>query len=304
MNISILQSPDWISFQRHLGRKVFHYEKDGVIDCQAIQHRLPVRAYLYIPYGPTINSGVAGCGSLCPEFKKWLLETCKNEKLAFIKAEPTDNKVGDFLISLGFHHSQFSIQPRRTVVLDLTGSEEEILARMHHKTRYNIKIANRNSIEVSNKGTQEEFLGLLEKTVRRDDFRSHPPEYFSEMFKFFGGNDSFRPVIWCAKKGDIPVAAAVVIIYKDTGYYLYGASDYNFRALMGPYLLHWSIIKDLRANGASKYDLWGINPSRWPGVTRFKLGWGGHIVEYPGTFEYPVSRIWHLGYSIYKSLFR
>jgi len=71
---------------------------------------------------------------------------------------------------------------------------------------------------------------------------------------------------------------------------------------MAPYALHWDIIKYLKQQGVAHYDLWGIDHQRWPGVTRFKLGWGGRTVEYPGAFDLVISKPWKLAYDLAQKL--
>lgn len=72
--------------------------------------------------------------------------------------------------------------------------------------------------------------------------------------------------------------------------YLHGASGDEHRELMAPYALQWQAIKLAYDLGIQRYDLFGISSQKWPGVTRFKQGFGGDIVHYPGTFDWPLSR--------------
>jgi lipid II:glycine glycyltransferase (peptidoglycan interpeptide bridge formation enzyme) len=74
---------------------------------------------------------------------------------------------------------------------------------------------------------------------------------------------------------------------------------------MAPYLLHWELIKEAKEKGLKFYDWWGIAASDdpkdpWAGITRFKKGFGGEMVSYPGTFDYVLKPA---GYEFYK-LFR
>jgi lipid II:glycine glycyltransferase (peptidoglycan interpeptide bridge formation enzyme) len=99
-----------------------------------------------------------------------------------------------------------------------------------------------------------------------------------------------------------PIAGAIMMTYGDTCYYLHGASDYEHRSLMAPYALHWENIKYLKKNNIKYYDFWGIDAKKWPGVTRFKLGWGGDTKENPGSFDFVVSRVWYLVYSLARKI--
>ena len=89
----------------------------------------------------------------------------------------------------------------------------------------------------------------------------------------------------------------------NTAYYLHGAMDREYKSLMAPYFMHWEIIKKLQILGCKFYDLWGVDAKKWPGVTRFKLGWGGELREYSGSFDLVVSRFWYLVYSLARKVF-
>ncbi|MDO8558899.1 MAG: peptidoglycan bridge formation glycyltransferase FemA/FemB family protein, partial [bacterium] len=184
---------------------------------------------------------------------------------------------------------------------------DELLTAMHHKTRYNIGVADKHGVVVGEDGNVDSFLRLLKKTAKRDRFNPHPAEYYKKMFDYSG----FQTKLYSAKhdgkpfgkaQGE-PIAAALILIYGDAGYYLHGASDYECHSLMAPYALHWHIIKQLKAEGLKQYDLWGIDARKWPGVTRFKLGWSGQTVEYPGSFDLPISKFWYLVYQLARKIF-
>lgn len=199
----------------------------------------------------------------------------------------------------GWKKSKKEIQPSKTVIIDLKHSEEELLTAMHHKTRYNISVADKHGVVVGEGGDIDSFLRLLKKTAKRDKFNPHPADYYKKLFGYSG----LSTRLYFAKHDNKLIAVALILIYGDAGYYLHGASDYEHRSLMAPYALHWHIIKQLQAEGLRQYDLWGIDARKWPGVTRFKLGWGGQTVEYPGSFDLPISRFWYLAYRIVRRIF-
>jgi len=93
------------------------------------------------------------------------------------------------------------------------------------------------------------------------------------------------------------IVANIVMFYKETAIYLHGASDYQYRNLMAPYLLQWQQILEAKERGCSEYDFWGIDEKKWPGVTRFKRGFGGKEIVYPGAYDLVFQPTW---YRIYK----
>jgi lipid II:glycine glycyltransferase (peptidoglycan interpeptide bridge formation enzyme) len=67
---------------------------------------------------------------------------------------------------------------------------------------------------------------------------------------------------------------------------------------MAPYLCQWIAIGEAKAAGVKIYDLWGIAESEspsdpWAGITRFKQGFGGEEVTFPGTFDYVIKPFWY-----------
>ena len=195
------------------------------------------------------------------------------------------------------------MQPSKTVLINIQESDINLLSAMHHKTRYNIKVAENHGATVEESKNITAFWRLLKKTTARDEFSSHPKDYYEKLLNFNWGNDGPKVKLFLAKYQDKPAAAAIVLIYNGTGYYLHGASDYEYRAMMAPFMLHWRIIQLLRKAGIENYDLWGIDAKKWPGVTRFKLNWGGRVLDRPGSFDLPISKLWYSAYRITRRIF-
>jgi lipid II:glycine glycyltransferase (peptidoglycan interpeptide bridge formation enzyme) len=301
---SFLQTQEWLKLQSFIGRKTFSYN-NGKIKANIIQHDLPLgKNYLYVPHGPEIYfDDISGSiKNELAQFVAYLKNIAREEKSIFIKIEPLDDKVIELLYNFGFKKSSKEIQPQRSVIIDLYKSEKELLSEMHHKTRYNIKVAERSNIIVKDSSDLDVFLKLLNKTAKRDRFGTHEEGYYKKLISFFREGPIKTDLI-LASVGGKPVAGALVLSAGDTCYYLHGASDHNFRAMMAPYALHWENIKYLKGRNLGHYDFWGIDAKRWPGVTRFKLGFGGREVEYPGSFDLPISKIWYLIYKIMRKLF-
>jgi lipid II:glycine glycyltransferase (peptidoglycan interpeptide bridge formation enzyme) len=120
------------------------------------------------------------------------------------------------------------------------------------------------------------------------------------MFKVLGGETKgLRVRLYLARhKGDI-LAGALVAFFGGYATYLHGASSNYKRNLMAPYALHWMIMQQAKQAGFVYYDLYGINKKLWPGVTRFKIGFGGEEVVYPGAYDIVFKPV---NYKIYKTL--
>ena len=302
---SFLQTQDWLDFQKHVGRKTWRFD-DGKIRANIIQHNLPFgKNYLYIPHGPEISLGEiqSGLKNEVDNFLKYLKNLGKENKSIFIKMEPVDDVVMEVIYRKNLKHSKKSVQPTRTVIINLNLPEEELLSRMHHKTRYNVRLAEKKGLKLEEKKDVKEFWKLLKKTAKKDNFSTHNYGYYEKLIEFFSGDKELKTKIVFEMSEGRALSGAILLTFGDTVYYLHGAMDREYKNWMAPYLMHWEIIKWAKAQGYHYYDFWGIDAKRWPGVTRFKLGWGGETKEYPGSFDMPVSRTWYLIYRIAKKVF-
>ncbi|MBP9822515.1 MAG: peptidoglycan bridge formation glycyltransferase FemA/FemB family protein [Candidatus Pacebacteria bacterium] len=299
---SFLQTKEWLNFQESAGRKVWRFD-DGKVVANIIQHDLPFGMnYLYIPHGPEIHleniSG--GLRNELESFISYLKKIAKEEKSIFIKIEPLQDSVIELLYGAGFRKSSKEIQPHRSVIMDLDKSEEEMLAAMHHKTRYNIKVAEKNELKLVFRKDVDTFWNLLKQTAKRDNFSTHQKSYYEKLCSTEG--------LMCEtafiEHNDKSVVGAIWLASGDTAYYLHGAMDRDpaYRPMMAPYLMQWELIKTAKKYGMKYYDFWGIDANRYPGVTRFKLGWGGRQVEYPGAFDMSIRGFWFMMYKILRKI--
>lgn len=284
---SFLQSAQWQEFQEALGRQVWHLH--GVL---IIKHDLPLgKNYLYSPFPPVASI-------VEQPFLDELKEIAKKEKSIFFKVEPTDEfRASDF----EFRKSSKRLQPQKTVILDITKSEDDLLGQMHQKTRYNLRLAQKKNLVVEqDNGQIEEFIKLLEQTAQRDKFYLHPRDFYRKMVKTLGPSGMVR--LFLAKHQNQVIAANLVCFFGQAAYYLHGASDYNFRNLMAPYLLQWQAILQAKELGCKWYDLWGIDEGRWPGVTRFKRGFNGQEITHPGAFDLIFRPTWYKIYNLARKI--
>lgn len=197
------------------------------------------------------------------------------------------------------------MQPENNWVLDLTKSEEEILAEMKQKGRYNIKIAQSSGLTFtsSNEMKSKELDAFYEqyaKTGQRHKISYRSKNYFETMLEILGGKGYARAyTVW---HGENALASAIIVLCGDSALYLYGGSSDEERGLMAPYLLHWEIIREAKNAGLSEYNFLGIAPDEdqnhpWAGITRFKKQFGGAQVDIEGCYDLPIKS---LEYKIFK----
>lgn len=207
--------------------------------------------------------------------------------------DPLGQSLVSTLQAQGWLFSQEQIQYRNTVLLDLTPSEETLLARMKQKTRYNVRLAARRGVAV--RVGAESDLGLLARmyaeTSVRDGFAIRAQEYYLDLWRTFLRAGMLEPLI--AEVEGEAVAGVMVFRFAERAYYLNGMSREAHREKMPNYLLQWEAMRRAKTAGCTAYDLWGapnVFDARDPmwGVFRFKEGFGGEVVRHLGAWDLPI----------------
>ncbi|HYC79603.1 MAG TPA: peptidoglycan bridge formation glycyltransferase FemA/FemB family protein [Candidatus Binatia bacterium] len=282
---SILQSWVWGEFQKSLGFKVERFSGDDWL-AQIIEHDLITsKKYWYSPRGPVGNAKAAS------EFLK--KEADKNHAVVFLRLEPQE--------PIELPPSPKEIQPKENWVVGLEGSEQELLVSMKPKHRYNLNLAAKKGVTVREAGKNDflEIWRLFMETASRGKFRLHPQNYYLQMFETLSPN--YLRAYVAEYQGKI-LCCAFVSFFGHTATYLHGGSSDKEKQVMAPFLMHWEIMKAVKQLGYYNYDMGGISSDpnhSWAGITRFKKGFGGFEVRYPGTFDQILSPLW---YNVYKNL--
>jgi peptidoglycan pentaglycine glycine transferase (the first glycine) len=281
--------------------------KDGksVVGAQVLFRKLPLGLTLaYIPKGP------AGARGQAPDYASWsglwpeVDEACREHKTVFLKVEPDlweccDEDVSNSSAGIpsGFRHGRQDFQPRRTLIVDLRGSEAQVLARMKQKTRYNIRLALKKGIVVYPSSDLETFHRLMRETGERDVFGIHSLAYYRRAYELFHPRGECELLIAAYKEE--PLAALMVFGRGRRAWYFYGASSSEQRERMPTYLLQWEAMRWARQRGCTTYDLWGVpdygrdvleasfttrTTGLW-GVYRFKRGFGGDLRRGSGSWD-------------------
>jgi len=290
----ILQTAAWGQLKNDFGWKAVHVVA-GNCGTQILFRKLPLGLSLaYIPRGPLGEDW----DSLWPEVDL----ICKKQRAIFLKVEP-DLWEGDSdtLQSRqppsGFHLSPHEIQPPRTLLVNLEGTEDQILARMKQKTRYNIRLARRKGVVIRQTKDIDTFYQLMQVTSERDAFGVHSKEYYQRALDLFEPRGNCA--LFCAEFEEQPLAGLMVFTHGKRAWYFYGASSSQHRHLMPTYLLQWKAIQWVKAQGCNQYDLWGVpdedqdtleanfldrQDNLW-GVYRFKRGFGGELRRTVATWD-------------------
>jgi peptidoglycan pentaglycine glycine transferase (the first glycine) len=305
-NAHILQSAAWGELKTASGWEV-HRLQAGDSGAQILFRQLAYGIkFAYIPKGPVGE----GWDELWLEVDR----LCHRAGASFLKVEldaweESVEHANPKIPSTGFRPSMHAIQPMRTLVVDLSGSESEILGRMKQKTRYNIRLASKKGVVVKPSADLDAFYHLMEITSQRDRFGVHQLDYYRQTYSLFHPRGQCELLM--AQFDGEQVAALMVLAKGRRAWYFYGASSEAHRELMPTYLVQWEAIRWARSVGCEVYDLWGVpdydldaleanfqhrSDGLW-GVYRFKRGFGGDLRRAAA----PWDRVYRpLVYSIYS----
>lgn len=296
---NFLQSPEYGKMNEILGDKVVTEDFGGQGWALMIVRDAKRGRYLEIPCGPLIDWGDK---KLAREVIQKITEVAKREKCVFVRMRPQLGATGDnlqILKGLGLKKSPMHLAAEHTVMIDLAASEEEMLARMRRQTRYEVRRADKLGIKVTKSNSEEifrEFHAVQMKTAKRQGFVPPSLEVLLAEREAFG--DDIQIYVARTAEGE-PVAYGLIIgDGREADYYEAASTDLN-RKLPGAYALLWQAMRDLKKAGYERFNLWGIAPAgqpghRYAGVTTFKTGFGGEVVEYVPAHDLVISKVGYL----------
>jgi len=238
---------------------------------------------------------------------------CRQMNAIFLILEPDlDEAIGNSPPP-GFRPGIQSVQPPRTILVDLMGGEDQVLARMKQKTRYNIRLAQKKGVIVRPSQDLDAFYQLVKATGERDGFGVHSLDYYQKAYRIFHPRGECE--LFLAEFGGLNLAGLMVFARGSRAWYFYGASSNEQRELMPTYLVQWEAMRWAMHRGCTIYDLWGAPDAEeadleanfanrsdglW-GVYRFKRGFGGSLHRSAGPFDriyqgalYSLYRLWFI----------
>ena len=333
-----LQSFEWGEFRKKTGIKVVRralLKNNKIIDGFTLTiHKIPKVPYTvgYLPKGNTPSEEILA------ELKR----IGQVEKCIFIQLEPNvilKQEAGSINLEVEkyfkdlIHNPQFLIQPsfhplftKYTFFLDISKNEEELLKNMHSKTRYNIRVAQKNNVKVTIDDSEksfEEYLRLTHETTTRQKFYAHTKSYHKKQWETLSHSldtqhierreilnederhslNNLSSHLLTATYGGKTLVSWILFIFKDTLYYPYGASSSEHRNVMASNLVMWEAIKFGKSLGLKKFDMWGaLGPEHdpkdpWIGFHKFKQGYGAQLTEFVGSYDLIIDPMM---YQLYK----
>lgn len=321
---TFLQSGFWAAFKGEFGWRSLSFRVGkGDAPLSVLSRRLFRGAsFAYVPRGPAPgamgDSRVERLAALAGALRPFLPRDC-----VFLRFDPpwhstrleTEPYDPSSRPSLGrpFRRAGADVQPPDTAVLSLSGrSDEELLAGMRPKWRYNIRLALKKGVSVASEPPESAvdiFYSLYETTAARDRIALHPKRYYERLFslarEYGPGAPDLR--VWVARHEGGPLAAIITSCFRDEAVYLYGASSDEKRNLMPAYALQWAAIRAARDAGCKYYDFYGMPPFEdtdhpMAGLYRFKTGFGGEVFHYAGSWDYPMRPALYAGYRAAEAL--
>ena len=296
---NFLQSPEYGKMNEILGFKVITEDFGGKGRALMIVRDAKRGRYLEIPCGPLTNWQDK---TVIEETFKRIVEIAKREKCVFVRVRPqlVNNQENlQILAGLGLKKAPMHLAAEHTVMIDLTKSEDELLANMRRQTRYEVRRATKQGIK-KNKNNDEaifkEFRKVQAETAKRQGFIPPNLKTLIAEKEAFGENIA----IYVARTTDgEPIAYGMIIKNGKEGDYYEAASTPLNRKMPGAYALLWQVMKSLKSEGYERFNLWGIAPAgqpnhRYAGVTTFKTGFGGEVVEYVPAHDLVINKIGYM----------
>ncbi len=341
IDIPLTQTKTYAEWQIQNKREVIwlriYREKTYVGYALCVRYTIPNTDtyYWYTPYGPILSLGTDDSQISVRTVIKSLSQTIsasirKHEAknlgtLVFIRTDATLHTQSQYkntpLLSYPLSIGSY-FQPRAEWQVSLKQSYKTILEKMHHKTRYSIKLSLKKhdlgilSYEIITgekiRSYQKIFEKLMRETALRDRFTMHDHSYYSAIFNSLQKSKSGF-LINIYKQGSIHspndtklLLVSNLIVYTDTSaYYLFGTSSNEDRNLMPAYLAQWKALERAHMDGKTWYNFGGIStrtfPRRnWQGITDFKMKFGGEARIHPFMYDIPVSKLRYTLYTLTK----
>lgn len=293
-----MQSFFWSEFKRNTNWSTF---KIGLIDNEQLVGGASILKYdfsenknfLYIPEGPVLDYSSPKAElyfhAIMSEIDK-IADFEGAQNTSHMRINPRLKDLPNFFEK--FTKAPVDMEPRLTVMVDLSATKEAMLARMKPKGRYNIKIAEKAGVTVRQASSDDDlksFLKLYNETCERNDLEGQNIEYFEKLIDVL--QSSHQGNIFLAEHQHDILAAALVITYGNRSSYFFGASTSLKKEKMAPYKLHWEAIKYAKSQNSKWYDFWGVSATEdkdhsWAGISQFKRKFGVEEFSFIGCYDF------------------
>ncbi len=281
-----LQCWGWGELKQDLGWKAYHlalfdgaHFRGGAMVLQRALPGLPL-SVMYVPRGPVV---APNDWEALQALAEGLRRHAHLHRSLYCKVDPAwPSDTPHKLSEVGFRVSDEAIQVKHSYTIDLTQTEDILLANMRSKTRQYIHKAEREDIEVL-QDTTGAYLGacyaIYEDTARRGGFALRPRAYYDTLFHRFPAH---RQYLYVALRHGTPLAFLWVVCAGRQAVELFGGMSDTSQEWKSNYLLKWHAIRQMKAAGYSLYDLHGRATE---GIAQFKEGFGPKPTSWIGAYD-------------------
>lgn len=298
---SFLQSSAYARFRTTLGEPTTAYgvfDNERQVASTIIQH-IPAKKgqFLHIPHGILTTDN-----NIWDFFLDQYKSLGKTKKVDFVRISPLlSPDAKPIFDKAGFRDAATHLQnPEKTWILDLSPSEEELIANMTKSTRYEMRRIEKFGVEVKVGNSAQDldiFWELHSETVRRQKFVPFPRSSTEKEMDIFGDNCQ----IFSAKYEDQYLSSSVILFDDHAGYYHQGASE-RCKAPVA-YASLWEAIKYAKQKGCQEFNFWGVvgedeKGHPWYGLSHFKRGFGGEERNYLHAQDFAITTKYHLARTI------
>jgi lipid II:glycine glycyltransferase (peptidoglycan interpeptide bridge formation enzyme) len=178
----------------------------------------------------------------------------------------------------------------RTILMDVTPPLAELRNGLSSHWKRGLKVGEKNNLEIT-EGTGDElfgsFIGIYDEKLERKKFSSDADVH---QFRLIQSQlpEALRMRVLLGKSDGVLYAGIIYTRIGNSAYFLLGATSNSGMKSKGSYLLQWKVIESLKDQGATIYNLYGIDPVKNPGTYRFKAelaGCHGSDVHFLGKFD-------------------
>ncbi len=287
---NFLQSWDFYEFHKARGKKVVRrlaYEGKKIVGAYAgVVETAKRGTYMAIAGGPIIDWKDK---KLVKSVFDDICEQGKKYNCVFVRVRPQlelSEKSLDLMKKLKLKKAPMYLSVEYAGILDLTKSEEEILAGASQGFRRKLRKAEKNEIEITadvEDASIEAFCELEKKHAERQKYVAFSSEFLRKQFEAFRENNEI--LIYTARKDGEILAQNFMIFYGPEASYHYGVSSQLGTKYSAAPLLHMAAMKEARKRGCIRYNLWGIvgleeTSHRFYGVSEFKRSFGCEELKY------------------------
>ena len=289
LEANFTQSFNWGVFYERLDRRVFrrgYFQKGRLIaGYTAVLETGKWWSCLNIAGGPLLDWTNK---KLILSFKADILAIARKQKCCFIRLRPAvadSPQMRKILKTLDLRPSPMGLSVEFAGLLDLTLSDEQLLANMNQSLRRKIRKAQKDrqiEIRVSKaKSDAQLFAKLHLEHAQRQQYVPFSISRLTTQFEVFSQDD--QALLYIAQRDNQILAANMIFFYSQEASYHFGISTSLGQKYSSAPLLHLAAIKEAKKRGLKIYNFWGIvKPDevnhRYFGLSQFKRSFG--IIEH------------------------